>query len=233
MRILASLIFFLILVQFAHSQDNGANVQLNDSLIKADDKLSRFSNSIKIDWRFEVKQDKIIVTAKDSVYVLFYNAANRAVNDTSERLYDDPLYLKTNGKKILPALIFHIENKWTKTKKIEANTFNNKLYSEIKKLKDKYQLTKLQEWHKWGESGFVNPTEEEQKRINDYDTEKRKLEASRIRIPLHNSSHYSIFIEEKNWEYGLPHMISKVYPHDAINAIDQRIEDLLESHGDD
>ncbi len=227
---------FLVIICFLHScillgQNQNSKPKLSDSIFSYDKKLLEFKTNIQADWNFRFQGSKMIISCKDSIWLAFFNAANISMNDTSERKFNDSIYLKNNGGRILPEMTFLFDGKWSKKMKQDTIKFNNSLYQEIIKLKAKYHLENLQEWHKWGESAFIGATPKDEENIKAYEKEKKAIEARKVKIPSCSSSHYSIFIEKQNWVHALPNMIPKYFPKEKIDRIDQMVEDLLQVHG--
>jgi len=247
MKITLSLIVFLfsIVISFAQNNSNAnssaqihgrslppqqqkPHIVLTDSIIEHDKKLRDFRDVCPKNWSIILNGDRMIVRAKDSVWVAYYNAANRSIIDTSERNYNDTNYIKQHGRRILPEASFRFEYLWTQEKMQAAAKFNNDLYTRIKNLKVKYNLQNLREWHKWGESDFVDATPEEEERIKQYQKEKDSLETQKIIFPMWVSDNYSIFMEYKNWQSDLVYMVSKIYPKEAIHQMDYNLEFFLQ-----
>src|ERR1035437_2407157 len=105
-----SLYFFLliILIDTSYSQNNSQadsitkphrrilppqqekpHIVLTDSIIEHDKLLRNFRDVCPKNWEIILKGDRMIIRAKDSVWVAFYNAAGRSVIDTSEKNYND------------------------------------------------------------------------------------------------------------------------------------------------
>src|ERR1035438_9458941 len=102
-------ILYILFLSTSLSFTQGAKgtVSLSDSSVRADNKLSRFIIVINKDWNVKYKDSCMTISLKDSVWVSYFNAANRSVNDTTERLFDDSTFIKQNGKKILPEMTFY------------------------------------------------------------------------------------------------------------------------------
>lgn len=222
--------FFLVSI-ISLGQIENERVQINDSIFNKDHKLVTFKRNIEKDWNFQFKDSKMIISCKDSIWLMYFNAANRSVVDTTEKLFNDTSYIMKNGQRILPKMTFLLVTKWTRKMKQDAGKFNHDLYQQVLILKKKYHLEHLQEWHKWGDSGFIGAIDHDEKNINAFYNEKVNLEAKRIKIPSCASTNYSIFIEQQNWVNELPYMISKYYPKEKLANIDQMVEDLLQVHG--
>lgn len=229
------ILFYFILFSTLNSSAQKDNTPLNlcDSAVGADGKLSQFLRIIHQDWNINFKDSCMTISFKDSVWVLYYNAANRPANDTSERIFDDTAYLKNNGKKILPVMTFYLEIKWNNRRVSEANKLNKEIYQQGIKLKKKYHLEHLQEWKKWNDSGFLGATPDDEKRIQQYRHEKKILESQRIKMPDYTSSNYSLFVVNENWLNPIPYMVAKMYPKDKVEAIYQTLEDLFKVHSKD
>ncbi len=223
----------LLSATISFGQHQNSTARLTDSSIMNDKKLMAFKNTIQRDWKFSFHDSNMVITYKDSVWLLYFNAANLSLTDTSERKFNDPYYIKQHGKKILPIMSFYFENKWSKRDKIKAIEFNNNLCQQVLNLKKKYHLEHLQEWHKWSEYGFVGATLEEEIRVADYLKERKTIEAQMIKIPKCASTNYSIFIENQNWIHALPNMIPKLFPRERVEAIEQLVEDFLQTHTDE
>ena len=82
------ILFYFILFSTLNSSAQKDNTPLNlcDSAVAADGKLSQFLRIIHQDWNINFKDSCMTISFKDSVWVLYYNAANRPANDTSERI---------------------------------------------------------------------------------------------------------------------------------------------------
>lgn len=209
-------------------QQEKPHIVLTDSIMKKDNLLRNFKAACPKNWDIILNGDRMIIRAKDSVWVAYYNAAGRSAIDTTENNYKDTNYIKQNGKRILPEASFRFEYLWTQEKMDATTKFNNALYNKVKDLKTKYNLQNLREWHKWGESGFFGATPEEEERIKEYEKEKKGLEAQRLKFPMFISDNYSIFMEYKNWLNDLVYMVSKIYPEESIKKIDYALELFLQ-----
>ncbi len=225
--------FLILSASLAFSQRENTSVILNDSAINSDYKLSRFIKVISKDWNVKFNDSCMILSLKDSVWVSYFNAANRSITDTSEKLFNDSNYIKDNGKMILPEMTSYFEFKWDRNKINLVSKTNNDISKQLITLKKKYHLDHLQEWRKWDDTGFLGATPDDEKRIQQYKHDKKIIEAQKIKVPPYTSSNYSIFIKSQNWLNPLPYMIAKLYPKDKVEGIDQTLEDFFKVHSRD
>src|ERR1035438_3604162 len=113
MKFILSVIVFFISMNYSLAQNNSKpdsskqihrrslppqqekpHIVLTDSIMEHDKKLHTFRDALPKNWIVVFKGDRMIIRAKDSIWVAFYNAAGRSINDTSEKNYNDSNYIK-------------------------------------------------------------------------------------------------------------------------------------------
>jgi hypothetical protein len=143
-------------------------------------------------WKFTEENGYFIFQRKDSIWELTENT----LNVPFEKKEDRSKRILANGKRTVSKIVIKYEDKWDFLKVQEASISNTSVYSEIRLLPEKYQITNLKDpaMSVKGNLVFTPKTEADKNRISDYYNERKKLQAKIITLPDQNTQKYSLFI---------------------------------------
>jgi len=209
---------FLILITFSAKD----TIMDNDKIIK------EIKSKIPKNWKIITDKDMLIFERNGTVWSLFENQISQPMSFETEE--ERAERIKKYGTKTKTQVIYRYEDKWSSKQLKDAYTNNDAIYKKISGLMDKYKIRHLYDemLSAKGDEYFIEGTPAENKRIEEYKTEKQKLESQIINIPQYNTEKYSLFLMEGS---GYNDSFHIVYPFEAseeaymiINLVSQKCE---------
>lgn len=197
--------------------------QNESGLIQDDSLLVSLKEKIPQGWTVSIAEDKLIIEKNDSVWVLSENKINAPISILNDE--EEIKRIKEFGKKVQSSFVFQLEDKWSEEKCKQVRDKNETIYTQIKVLPEKYEIVYLYDssLSRKGLDVFIGNTDEERKRIHEYEVERFKIEKGLIKIPDYNSEKYSLFLISK---IGIEDEFHTVYPKEASEEM-YRIEKIL------
>ncbi len=191
-----------------------------------DKNLDLINRELPDKWFMTIQENKLIFKCDKEIWVLMENRINAPINrETAE---EREARIKQYGKKHTPQIVYRLENKWDKEKIEFVNKKNDNIWDQIDKLPDKYKIREL--YNKFARSkrpaAFTGNTEDEKARVKLYEEEKKKLEATLIKLPEYRSVKYSLFFESS---IGMEDSFHIVAPHD-ISTETWGVKELVQNN---
>lgn len=139
------------------------------------------------DWDVKFEDHEIIITSK--VPCWFFIAVSLPVMEPDQFVS----YVKGSGRQDYYEIHLHFVSKWDEEKTSAAETHNEKIWEEIISLPEKHGVAHLMQTKT---NSYLPETEEDEKRVAEYDKEYETLLEQLIRMPDFQSEKYSIFIND-------------------------------------
>jgi hypothetical protein len=190
--ILISSIMILTFLSGAYAQSSESEV--NKEFYKGDTYLSIIIGKLPQGWTFTEKDGKFIIERKDSVWILKENR----INPPPESKDQLRARIMANGVHSACHLILAYEKKWSPEKIEEARITNAAYKQELKKLADKYNISRFEDQTNSTRSKIVykGKNKEEQKIVDTWEKEKAGIESKMIKTPDYHTKLYSLFTIE-------------------------------------
>lgn len=197
---------------------NKEKIQMDKDVI-----LTKIKSSFSDKWEMFEKNGQLIIENNDFVWILFENQINAPLNMEKEQ--EKIERIKKFGKKTRAQFTFSYENKWSKEKIQKTKNENDLIYKNINALAAKYNISHLynESLSRKGEDFYIPTNQEEEKRIQEYQKEKSKLEGTLQKLPDYHTEKYSLFLISK---VGCSDEFHIVYP-EKISREMYIIENLI------
>jgi len=169
----------------------------NDSIIE------KLIKKLPDNWSLKTENDKLIILCKEQCYSMYENKINAPErNETSIQLEER---FKKQGKLINPQFVFVLKGKLSDSELNKLKLENNKINTEIIKLREKLSGIKVS----IKDGNYWPGNKEEEKRVAEYEKEKNRLESKIIKLPDYQSEKYALYIES---EIGMETEYISVFP---------------------
>jgi len=173
-------------------------------IFKNEEVYQRIKDIVPKNWKVEEQGNKFVIIRNESVW--FYNPINMPPF-LEEKEFED--YVKKWGNKGQYELYLEYVDKWSEEKTTGLTRKNDSIYTEIQNLPEKCKISHLS--HKF--DSYIGNTDEEKKRVKEYEKIKENLESEIQRVPDFNTENFSIFISDNTlWPFD-------IYPLEASQEI--------------
>jgi hypothetical protein len=211
------IILFFILFASCISQS------FSDTIPDDDRMLLKVKNLLPEGWSMLRQNDVLAIQRDELIYVLFENMINAPVSMETKEEREQRIikYGKQERQKYVFSFYPKLSDGEIEKKKNFNDSINNIIFSlpekyGIKNLLDKFASSK-------GEEYYTGKTDEENKRIEKYKSEKKSLAEELIRLPEFNSEKYSLYLD---MVIGISDEFHLVHPYEA-SAEMYKIREIL------
>jgi hypothetical protein len=219
-------LILLIAIAFStliKAQTTDTSFNYNDDYV-----LRKIIPALPQGWTFSQKPGEFIIERTDSVLEgdkrLFKIPVNRKMSD------DSVLKFGTKTKSII---VYKYDTRWTYEQTLKANSNNTQIYQLLKKLPEKFNITKLVDKSKTtrGNIVYTGKTDEEKKLVIAFEKERNELLAKLVQMPNYHTEKYSLFLYSTQ---GCDDDYFTIYPSSAsyeLYTIITLVSELTEKSG--
>lgn len=212
----------------AYSKENNI-LFIEEPMPEPDTVLEKLKSQLPVGWQMTIENEQLIIKRNEQVYAMFENQINAPIRRETEEQYAKRI--KKYGKPVHCRFVFEMESKWFPERLEKLKADNAALYREIEKLPKKYKIARFFKpfGKRPGPTAFPGKfSDEEKKRIAEYEKEKKELEKKLVELPGYASENYCLFLVKQE---GMPDEYTAIYPEKASEetyAIKRKFAEVME-----
>ncbi|MFI5150349.1 MAG: hypothetical protein ACHQRM_11500 [Bacteroidia bacterium] len=186
--------------------------------IESDAVLKNIRSQVPEGWVMELKDKKLVIYRKDSVWTKSVNKMNMQAQIKKMNAEERAANFKKTGKRTRAMISYRLDTKWTLKAIKAAEDQNKKTYMQVSRLPAKFKIETLYDsiLSEKGGDFYIAKTNEDKVQIKNYEAEKARLLKNIVQVPFLQTEKYSLFPDICT---GAEDAFTDVYPEQATSEL--------------